>query len=84
MHTAMDTTNRAAAVTTAPRKTVEYLAPKDVQQLLKIKKTTFYAWLKQGKLPPPALSVGGVKRWSIDDVARFYRDKMPDVSNARH
>lgn len=57
----------------------ELLTANDVMELLGIKRTTFYKYLKVKKLPTPAVNVTGTKkgnRWTKEQIETFIRKQL--------
>jgi predicted DNA-binding transcriptional regulator AlpA len=46
----------------------EFLAPRDVICLLRISRSAFWKWVKNGYLPEPSIRVGKMPRWSKRDI----------------
>ncbi len=45
----------------------KFLSRQSVAEFLDVSPATVNAWVDRGVLPPP-LTIGGVKRWDIDDL----------------
>ncbi len=52
--------------------TDEFLAARDVVELLRISRSGFWKMVRDGRLPGPSLKIGNMPRWSKREViARF-------------
>lgn len=57
---------------------VEYLNPRQVQELLGIGESTFYIWLKEGRLPKGQQWGPRSRRWRSDELETYHK-KAPQA-----
>ena len=60
----------------------EILSARQVQALLGIGESTFYTWIREGRLPPGELWGKKMRRWKRSDVMRW-RPKDEKMDGAR-
>ena len=53
----------------------DWLTPKQVCKRLNISYTTFFEWLRQGKLPPGHEFSARAKRWRMSDINTWLEEK---------
>ena len=51
--------------------TVRYLSAKECAQLLGIGRSTFWSWVKQGKVSSGVLLSASARRWSEEELLEF-------------
>ena len=54
-----------------PKEPVKYLTPQQVQELLGIGESTFYIWLKEGRLPKGQQWGPRSRRWRSDELEAY-------------
>jgi len=57
----------------------EWLTPKQVCKRLNISYTTFFEWVRQGKLPQGIEFSARAKRWRISDIINWREEKETDA-----
>ena len=57
----------------------EWLTPKQVCKRLNISYSTFFEWVRQGKLPQGIEFSARAKRWRISDIVNWREEKEADA-----
>jgi excisionase family DNA binding protein len=53
----------------------EYLTPREASELLRIGRANFWAKVREGKLPPAAIRIGRLTRWSRKELLYAAEDQ---------
>lgn len=54
----------------------EYLTVKNVAEKLGIRPVTCYKWIREGKLKGTYLKLGGIYRFSLQQLEKYLDDKL--------